>query len=91
MPICEAFKLAKAAVEFEINVGSSNMFKMLLFEEVKVLESFGALKQDPHKCCVFGPLEHGKFKNLTEKALIKYFPPEMNALSNRTREMYDLM
>jgi len=36
--------LAKAAVEFEINIGSSNMFKMLLFEEVKVINSHGAEK-----------------------------------------------
>ena len=42
--ICEAFNIAKAAVEFEINVGSSNMFKMLLQEEVRVLESYGAFK-----------------------------------------------
>jgi hypothetical protein len=54
--ICEAFNLAKAAVEFEINIGSSNMFMMLLIEEVKVLNSFGLLKQEPHVCNVFGPL-----------------------------------
>lgn len=30
VPICEAFDLAKADVEFEINIGSANMFKMLL-------------------------------------------------------------
>jgi hypothetical protein len=29
--------MAKATVEFEINIGSANMFKMLLFEEVKVI------------------------------------------------------
>lgn len=89
--ICEAFKLAKAAVEFQINIGSSNMFKMLLVEEVPFIESFGAVKQLPHKCCVFGPLEKGKFQNLTEKIRIKHFPPEMNELKNRRREMYDLM
>lgn len=42
--ICEAFELAKEAVRFEINVGSSEMFKMLIYEEVKVIESFGAEK-----------------------------------------------
>ena len=32
------------------------MFKMLLFEEVKVLNSLGAEKADVHKCGCFGPL-----------------------------------
>ena len=54
--ICEAFKQAKAAVEFEVNIGQSNMFKMLLQEEVKVIKSLGSEKEDPHRCFVFGPL-----------------------------------
>lgn len=44
VPICEAFDLAKADVEFEINIGSANMFKMLLVEEEKVIKSHGAEK-----------------------------------------------
>jgi hypothetical protein len=70
--------MAKATVEFEINIGSANMFKMLLFEEVKVIQSLGVEKQDPHTCCQFGPLSKGKLNNLTEKMIIKYFPTAMN-------------
>jgi hypothetical protein len=83
--------LAKADVEFEINIGSANMFKMLLFDEVKVINSHGAEKQDPHTCCLFGPLQRGKLVNLTDKISIKYFPAIMNELKGRRKEMFDLI
>lgn len=83
--------MAKAAVEFEINIGASNMFKMLLHEEVKVIQSYGAEKQQPHTCRVFGPLSQGQFHNLTDKMNIKYCPAGGDELKGRRREMFDLM
>jgi hypothetical protein len=47
------------------------MFKMLLWEEVKVINSHGAEKQDPHECCMFGPLQKGKLLNMTNKTGLK--------------------
>jgi hypothetical protein len=67
------------------------MFKMLLFEEVKVLNSLGAEKADVHKCGCFGPLISGKLENMTEKIRIKYFPAVMNELKGRRKEMFDFI
>ena len=67
------------------------MFKMLLNEENKVIESFGALRQDKHQCCEFGRLHKGSFQNLTEKIHIKYLPASMNELKGRRKDMFDLI
>lgn len=89
--ICEAFELAKEAVRFEINIGSSEMFKMLIYEEVKVIESFGAEKQESHVCCSFGPLQKGSLQNLTDKINIKFFPAGNIELKGRRREIFELI
>lgn len=67
------------------------MFKMLLQEEVKVIQSLGADKEDPHRCFIFGPLLKGKLQNLTEKTQIKYFPANSNELRGRRKELFDLV
>lgn len=89
--ICDAFNQAKAAVEFEVNLGQSNMFKILLQEEVKVIKSLGSEKEDPHRCFIFGPLLPGRVMNLTEKTNIKYFPTNLNELRGRRKELFDLV
>jgi hypothetical protein len=71
--ICEAFKKAQSIVEFRIHKGSSNMFKMLLNEELKEIESFGAKKADQHFCRPF-ILQKGDFQNKTTKTNIKILP-----------------
>lgn len=64
---------------------------MLLYEEVKEINSLGGEKADEHFCCIFGPLRSGEFKNLTEKICIKCFPASMNELKGRRKEMFDLI
>ena len=59
--ICEAFKQAQAAVEFEENIGQANMFKMLLYEEMKVITSLGAEHADQHHCKSYCCKANGSF------------------------------
>jgi hypothetical protein len=56
--ICDAFEKAKAAVGIQVNIGSENMFKMLVREELTQIQSHGARKM-AHSCTEYGPLDRG--------------------------------
>jgi hypothetical protein len=56
--ICDAFEKAKAAVGIQVNIGSENMFKMLVREELTQIKSHGARKM-AHSCTEYGPLDRG--------------------------------
>lgn len=64
------------------------MFKLLLAEELKVIQSLGLEKADPHSCYRFGPLlKGGELVNLSDRADVEYIYSPISNLVGRERDL----